>query len=138
MGDGVQAASEALGARGNNPFQLQQLKSSFQQQLQGLHAEPKTLQTKTIVLVPIRDLGNLSVIITSQQAQVSCSLNNVDMPKSRTMCTISKQYQFHWLKARRQYNSKVPIKSLTMDSDSWANLGDSVSPIQLFLHLKIC
>lgn len=35
------------------------------------------------------------------------------MPKSRTMRTISKQYQFPWLKARNQHNAKVLVKSLT-------------------------
>lgn len=89
-------------------------------------------------LVPTRDLGNLSVIITPQRAHVSCSLNNVDMPKSRTMLTISKQYQFLWLTARNQHNAKVLVKSLNMNSDGSANLGGSVSPIQLFLLLKVC
>lgn len=48
MGDGVPAASEVLGARENGPFQLQQLKPLFQQQLQGLpilHAETKSFTT---------------------------------------------------------------------------------------------
>lgn len=146
MGDGVPAASEALGARGNSPLQLWQLKSLFQQQLQGLqilHTETKMFTTSYFCypmqhLVPTRDLGNLSVIITPQRAHVSCSLNNVDMPKSRTMRTISKQYRFPWLKARNQHNAKVLVKSLTMNSDSSANSGASVSPIQSFLLLKIC
>lgn len=88
--------------------------------------------------MPTRDLGNLSVIITPQRVHVSCSLNNVDMPKSRTTRTISKQYQFPWLKARNQHNAKVLIKSLTTSSDSSANLGASVSSIQPFLLLKVC
>lgn len=54
------------------------------------------------------------------------------------MRTISKQYQFPWLKARAQHNAKVLVKSLTTNSDSLANLGASVSPIQPSLLLKIC
>lgn len=54
------------------------------------------------------------------------------------MLTISKQYQFLWLTARNQHNAKVLVKSLNMNSDGSANLGGSVSPIQLFLLLKVC
>lgn len=64
-------------------------------------------------LVPTRDLGNLSIIIiqlTPQQAHISCSLYNADMPKSKIMCTISKQYQFSWLKATTMPN--LSLKTL--------------------------
>lgn len=78
--------------------------------------------------------------ITPQQAHVSCSLNNADMPKSKTMCTISKQYQFSWLKATtmNHHNAKVLLKNLTTNSDNSIDSGASVFPVQSCLLSKIC